>query len=248
MTFHGERRGWFSPIAICWCALLIICYRKVEGEAKGEAHGTGNASVVGLSVPLRRWEDWERSRLRKLKREEQRRRDLERLHPGGFVTSENDLLSVRGGQYEGSDAYSVTSSEDDQWGQQVGGYNESSGRYAPPPVGLYNVAASGEGALVGDSQLEAMLDAGFDESPNHSPARTPTSSAFAARYQLADNPSQQHLMGRAAVEHSGSLEGAQTPSTSSFTLVSHHQDVHNYHQRPREAYGPLGPLDPGEKF
>ncbi|KAF8135613.1 glycosyltransferase family 2 protein [Boletus edulis] len=221
--------------------------RKVEGEAKGEAHGTGDLSVGGLSVPLRRWEDWERSRLRKLKREERRRKDMERLHPGGFLTSENDLLNVRGGsQYEGSDAYSVASSEDDHWSQQVGGYNESSVQYPPPPVGLHAVSAAGEGGLVGHAQLEAMLDAGFDDSPSHSPARTPTSSAFATRYQLSDNPSQQHLIGRAAPSHSIPSESSQTPSTPAFSPVAHQRDVHNYHSRSRDAYGPLGPLDPGE--
>ncbi|KAG8213782.1 glycosyltransferase family 2 protein [Butyriboletus roseoflavus] len=219
--------------------------RKVEGEAKDEAHGTGDAAAGGLSVPLRRWEDWERSRLRKLKREERRRRDMERRHPGGFVTSENDLLSVQGGsQYEGSDTYSVASSDDDHWGQQVGGYNESSMQYPPPPVGLHN-APTATGGMVGAAELEAMMDTGFDEeSPSHSPARTPMSSAFASRYQLSDNPSQQHLMGYGAMSRSGSLEGSQTP----FSLSPHHRDVHDYHRRPREAYGPLGPLDPGEKF
>jgi len=232
-------------LLIYWYISLTTHNRKVEGEAKGEAHGTGDTSAGGLSVPLRRWEDWERSRLRKIKREERRKRDMERLHPGGFVTSENDLLSTRGGQYEGSDAYSVTSSEEDQWGQQVGAYNEGNMQYPPPPPGLYGVAATGEGGLVGNDQLEAMLDAGFDEeSPSHSPARTPISSLSAARYQLSDNPSQQHLIGGMA-NHTAM---SQTPSTSSFTLVPHHQDVHNHYPRPREAYGPLGPLDPGEKF
>ena len=171
---------------------------------------------------------------------------MERRHPGGFVTSENDLLSVQGGsQYESSDTYSVTSSDDDHWGQQVGGYNESSVQYPPPPMGLHNVPAAPEGGMLGDAQLEAMLDAGFDEeSPSHSPARTPMSSAFTARYQLSDNPSQQHLMNYGAMSRSGSLEGSQMP----FSLAPHHRDAYDYHRRPGEAYGPLGPLDPGEKF
>ncbi|OJA11306.1 hypothetical protein AZE42_10520, partial [Rhizopogon vesiculosus] len=63
--------------------------RKVEGEAKGDGHGSGSGVFDGSSVPLRRWEDWERSRLRKLKRDERRRRDLERMHPSGYMTSEN---------------------------------------------------------------------------------------------------------------------------------------------------------------
>lgn len=227
---------------------MTIYIRKVEGEAKGEAHGTGDAGVGGLSVPLRRWEDWERSRLRKLKREERRRRDMERLHPGGFVTSENDLLAVQGGcQYEGSDTYSVASSDDDQWGHQVGGYNESSTQYPPPPVGIYHVPAGGEGKVVGDAQLEAMLDAGFDEeSPNPSPARTPTSSAFAAHYQLSSTPSRQHLTSYGTVSHSGSLESSQT--SPSLSPAPRHRDVRDYRQQSRDAYGPLGPLDPGERF
>lgn len=245
----GETRSVISWLLACPHTLLTTRNRKVEGEAKGEAHGTGDAAVGGLSVPLRRWEDWERSRLRKLRREERRRRDMERRYPGGFVTSENDLLSVRGGsQHEGSDTYSVASSDDDHWGQQVGGYNERSAQYPPPPVGLYNVTAAGEGGMVGHAQLEAMLDAGFDDSPSHSPVRTPMSSTLAARYELSNNPSQQHIISYGGTSRSESLEDSQTPSTSSFTLTPHHRDVHDYHQRPREAYGPLGPLDPGEKF
>ncbi|KAF9245027.1 glycosyltransferase family 2 protein [Melanogaster broomeanus] len=218
--------------------------RKVEGEGKGEAHGSGGGVFDGSSVPLRRWEDWERSRLRRIKREERRRRDLERLHPGGFIATENDLLSVRGGsQYESSDTYSLASSEDDQWGQQVGGYNETSTQYPPPPVGLYDVrdVSGGEGKTVGGAELEAMLESGFDESPNHSPSRTPVSSTYGARYQLSDNPSQQYLMGYGAMSP-GSSEGPQTPSASSTMSLT------NNFRRPGEAYGPLGPLDPGEKI
>ncbi|KAF9222638.1 glycosyltransferase family 2 protein [Gyrodon lividus] len=223
--------------------------RKVEGEGKAEAHGTSGGVFDGSSVPLRRWEDWERSRLRKLKREERRRRDLERLHPGGFIMTEHDLLSVRGGsQYDGSDTYSLASSEDDQWGHQVGGYNETCGQYPPPPVGLYDIGdvPGGEGKTLGGAELEAMLESGFEE-PDHSPARTPVSSTFGGRYQLSDNPSQQHLMGYGAMSRSGSSEGPQTPSVSSFmSLTNHSRDDRS--RRPGEAYGPLGPLDPGEKF
>jgi len=46
--------------------------RKVEGEIKSkDDHGA--AGGVAVEVPLRRWEDWERSRLRKVKREEKRK-------------------------------------------------------------------------------------------------------------------------------------------------------------------------------
>ncbi|EGN99638.1 glycosyltransferase family 2 protein [Serpula lacrymans var. lacrymans S7.3] len=141
--------------------------RKVEGEAKGEGHGAGEGVFDGSSVPLRRWEDWERSRLRKIKREERRRRDFERMH-GGYYTGENDLLSarrdVRSHQSEGSDTYSVTSSEDDHWGPQIGGYNEYNSQYPPPPLGLFVPADTIEGGKVLDgAELEAMLESGFED-------------------------------------------------------------------------------------
>jgi chitin synthase len=236
--------GFFFKLA-CLGELLINHDRKVEGEGKGEAHGAGAGVFDGSSVPLRRWEDWERSRLRKLKREERRRRDLERLHPGGFIMTENELLSARGGsQYDGSDTYSLASSEDDQWGHQVGGYNETSGQYPPPPVGLYDGrdVSGGEGKTLGGAELEAMLESGFDESPNYSP--TPVSSTFGGRYQLSDNPSQQHLMGYGAMSRSGSSESPNTPSaSSSMSLPNHFRGIDD-----RREYGPLGPLDPRQKF
>ncbi|KAH7908610.1 glycosyltransferase family 2 protein [Hygrophoropsis aurantiaca] len=224
--------------------------RKVEGEAKAEGHGAGAGIFDGSSVPLRRWEDWERSRLRKLKRDERRRRDLERLHPAGYMASENDMLSVRGdirSQYDGSDTLSVASSDDDHWGPQIGGYNENHSQYPPPPVGLLNPAHSaGSGATLAGADLEAMLDAGFDDEPP--PSRTSQSANFAARYQLSDNPSQQHLMGYATMSRSTSSDT--TPSMTS--PISPTNPVHTIEQRNYrrgdEKYGPLGPLDPGVHF
>ncbi|KAH7923948.1 glycosyltransferase family 2 protein [Leucogyrophana mollusca] len=225
--------------------------RKVEGEAKDKGHGAGAGVFDGSSVPLRRWEDWERSRLRKLKREERRRRDFERLHPAGYVASENDLLGVRGdirSQYDGSDTLSVASSDDDHWGPQIGGYNENNSQYPPPPVGLFTPATSTNNATtLGGAELEAMLESGFDDEPGHQ-SRTPQSASFAARYQLSDNPSQQHLMGYAPMSRSASSETApSTFSPMSPTTPVHTIDQRNY-GRPSEKYGPLGPLDPGASF
>lgn len=230
-----------------WAAVLtdMLIYRKVEGEAKGDGHGAGSGVFDGSSVPLRRWEDWERSRLRKLKREERRRRDFERMHPSGYMTSENDLLSAPGevrSQYgDTSDTHSVVSSEDDHWGPQIGGYNENHTQFPAPPVGLF---VSGHGAdgnkVVGGAELEAMLESGFDDE-SESPQRTPTSSSamYAARYQLSDNPSQQRLM-----SYASSDSGSRTPP------VLHQPYGTRIEERSRtgEKYGPLGPLDPGEKF
>jgi chitin synthase len=216
--------------------------RKVEGEAKGEGHGAGSGTFNGSSVPLRRWEDWERSRLRKLKREERRRRDFDRMHPAGYISSENDLLSARNearSQYgDGSDTHSVVSSEDDHYGPQIGGYNENNAQFPAPPVGLFG---SGHGAdgnkMVGGAELEAMLESGFDD--DESPQRTPTSAMYAARYQLSDNPSQQRLM-----SYASSDSGSRTPPIQHRPYGTRIED----RSRAGEKYGPLGPLDPGEKF
>jgi chitin synthase len=216
--------------------------RKVEGEAKGEGHGAGSGTFNGSSVPLRRWEDWERSRLRKLKREERRRRDFDRMHPAGYISSENDLLSARNearSQYgDGSDTHSVVSSEDDHYGPQIGGYNENNAQFPAPPVGLFG---SGHGAdgnkMVGGAELEAMLESGFDD--DESPQRTPTSAMYAARYQLSDNPSQQRLM-----SYASSDSGSRTPPIQHRPYGTRIED----RSRTGEKYGPLGPLDPGEKF
>lgn len=215
--------------------------RKVEGEAKGEGHGAGSGTFDGSSVPLRRWEDWERSRLRKLKREERRRRDFERMHPAGYI-SENDLLSARNdarSQYgDGSDTHSVVSSEDDHYGPQIGGYNENNAHFPAPPVGLFTPGHGTDGnKVVGGAELEAMLESGFDD--DESPQRTPTSAMYAARYQLSDNPSQQRLM-----SYASSDSGSRTPPTQHRPYGARIED----RSRTGEKYGPLGPLDPGEKF
>lgn len=219
--------------------------RKVEGEAKGQAHDTGGGVFNGASVPLRRWEDWERSRLRKLKREERRRRDMERMHPGGFLSPDNDFLSVRtGSQYDGSDTYSLASSDEDHWGPQIGAYNENS-IHPPPAVGLFPTSkVAGDGKVIDRAEMEAMLEAGFDDDSNPSPSRTPTS---APRYQLSDNPSQHHLMGLAHM----SYDSPRTPSASSLPslttpLNSARSSDDRTRRRPANAYGPLGPLDPGD--
>jgi len=150
--------------------------RKVEGETKSEAHG-GGGPKVNVEVPMRRWEDWERSRLRKIKREERRRKEFERLHPNGFATDTDMLRAEIRSQYDGSDTLSLASSDDDQWGSQIGGYNEHNAQYPPPPVGLLvpdhalNSAKTLDGA-----ELEAMLEHGFDDRPPPLP-----------RYQLSDS-------------------------------------------------------------
>jgi chitin synthase len=226
----------------------------VKGETKGDQHGVGGGAE-GPAVPLRRWEDWERSRLRKLKREERRRRDFERAHPSGYIAGEGDLLSTRfdvRSQYDGSDTLSLASSEEDQWGTQIGGYNEHNAKYPPPPVGLHIATDALESAeTVGGAELEAMLEAGFDD--GHSP---PTSTNNTTRYTLTDVPTAQLHRGYAPVSTTTS-PGYYHPDTA-LSPTSPHTNMSARGRGPavrgrpsrtqQPQYGPLGPLDPGTRF
>ncbi|KAJ1658118.1 hypothetical protein IWQ61_002583 [Dispira simplex] len=49
--------------------------RKVDGEVKGDDHGKKEGEFDGSQVPLRRWEDYERRRLRSIRRKERKRQD-----------------------------------------------------------------------------------------------------------------------------------------------------------------------------
>lgn len=224
--------------------------RKVEGEAKGEAHGEGTAKSTGTTIPLRRWEDWERSRLRKLKRDEKRRRDFERMHPSGYQTGD-DHLGARGdtrSQYDGSDTVSIASSDDDHWGAQIGGYNENSTQYPPPPVGLMMKHADASGETVGGAEMEAILEMGFDE-PSPPPSRFNTLRPNEpSRYQLSDGPVTLHN-GYTPIARSTSPT---TPANGVSSGVAAEWKTHvkkrsGSRTAPKE-YGPLGPLDPGSRI
>ncbi|KXN90206.1 Chitin synthase 1 [Leucoagaricus sp. SymC.cos] len=234
--------------------------RKVEGEAKGEGHGDGGGKRSGPAVPMRRWEDWERSRLRKLRREERRRRDFERAHPSGYFTGDGDLLSVRTvtdtrSQYDGSDTLSIGSSDDDHWGPQIGGYNEHN-VHAPPPTGLHVPSQALQNAKTLDTaELEAMLESGFDDRP------TPPTSTYAPRYQLSDTGSSAQLVGvggngYAPLTRAASPGAGHAPPTINNLLSPTSPTIHVTGEPlrptgrggPGDPYGPLGPLDPATRF
>ncbi|THH17879.1 hypothetical protein EW146_g3036 [Bondarzewia mesenterica] len=237
--------------------------RKVEGESKGEGHGEGKGTFDGASIPLRRWEDWERSRLRKLRREERRRREFERSHPSGYIAGDSDFLGVRSdahSQYDGSDTVSVASSDDDQWGPQIGGYNENNSQYPPPPAGLQHLApqALESATTVGGAELEAMLDRGWDDdqpSANSSTDYLHASPQHAPRYQLSDGaslgPYSPVSRGvpppfRSPVSPTRPTEGASSALGSDWR--AHVKRRSGGGGKDLEEYGPLGPLDPGGKL
>lgn len=135
--------------------------RKVAGEGKDVGHvADGGRTLEVDAVPLRRWADWERSRLRKLKRDVKRRKDMERAY-GQQVAQASDpqRMSTR---WDSETASLATSGEEDRYGMQIGQYNEDAASHNPPPPGLYALDASGA-PIVHNEQMAAMLDQGWDE-------------------------------------------------------------------------------------
>jgi chitin synthase len=256
-------------------------YRKVEGEAKGAGHDDGKGTVVvgGTSVPLRRWDDWERSRLRKIKREEKRRQDLLRAFPaelGGL--DQGEFLAPRPltlDRYStvDSDTYSLASSaDDDVWGAQVGGYDENNVKYPPPPLGLFvNPDTVSSAVTLGDGDMEALLEQGWDEvtpspppmSPAHNgrqrtyqgyPLPTPTSTDSMPSTATSQAPLMQSYspVSTPRGERIGSPPSPYPPGNAATSGV-HAWQSHakkrsggrgNGPGNPPGDYGPLGPLDP----
>ncbi|KAK4050776.1 hypothetical protein OIV83_003197 [Microbotryomycetes sp. JL201] len=137
--------------------------RKVAGEIKGE-DGHGSLGGVSAKVPLRRWEDWERSRLRKIKREERRRREFERQ----FGTRETHSSYTMDDSLAPSETASSYGGDEDRWGMEIGQYNEDVPSTLPPPVGLFNVDSSssseaGDHDTIEAHELELVLDQGWTE-------------------------------------------------------------------------------------
>ncbi|KAI0268794.1 glycosyltransferase family 2 protein [Gloeopeniophorella convolvens] len=232
--------------------------RKVEGEAKGEGHGEGKGHFAGNSVPLRRWEDWERSRLRKLRREERRRREFERAHPSGYIVGDQEFLGVRGeihSTYDGSDTVSVTSSED-HWGPQIGEYNENNAQYPPPPPALHPppLHALESAKTIDESDLEAMLESGWDPSPSAStdhlhPAQ-PRPSTMTPRFQLSDGLGPNYTPVGQGPPNTKSPVSPTRPTEGASSALGAEWKTHVKRRSggQRDDYGPLGPLDPGTKF
>ncbi|KAI7855224.1 chitin synthase-domain-containing protein [Circinella umbellata] len=61
--------------------------RKVEGESKGDDHANKDGVFDPSSVPLKRWEDYERKRVRAHKRKERKERQLREMGPVHFMHS-----------------------------------------------------------------------------------------------------------------------------------------------------------------
>lgn len=222
--------------------------RKVEGERKGEAHGEGHGTFDGSNVPMRRWEDWERSRLRKLKREDRRRREMSRAFPSGFGPGGN--LGVRDNVYsqygDGSDTQSIASSfqDDDQWGPQIGGYNENNPAFPPPPdVLIPKVEVLNGAGTIGGDDLEAMLEVGFDDRRD----------GGGDLHMQQQNASSTHLLQPQNVPRFQLSDGGPSPSVSpqpyshqqSYIPVARSEAGVAVQPPPRTVLSPTTPLTPG---
>jgi chitin synthase len=147
--------------------------RKVEGEGKDKGHGAAEGVFAAASVPLRRWEDWERSRLKRQAREEKRRKEMERQFGAGFHNDQKDMQSDlrRGpalpphlGPRDDSDSisnFSGSHEDEDMWGPHIGTFNEE----APPPLAIvrHSIWTDGQEIIVEQDDMEKMLSQGWSE-------------------------------------------------------------------------------------
>jgi len=170
--------------------------------------------------------------------------------------------------YESSDTQSITSSEDDHWTTQIGGYNEMSPAFPPPPVTLLPPPSDRliGAATLAENELEAMLESGFDDrSPNASPVGT-SSMYTAAKYQLSDPsrggsgyapltrtatpPTNQPTgYGYGTIPPPIDVGSPITPTGFGSMSSGVSPDWKGHAKKrsgsgPKEKYGPLGPLDP----
>lgn len=235
----------------------------------------GRKVLARGQIPLRRWEEWERSRLRKLKRDEKRRREMEVAFPSGYPAEPGQFLPRRDfDSHSGSsDTLSLASSEEDMWGAQIGGYNENVSIYVPPPTGagkiVNNPDLMASSTTLGDDDMEALLDAGFDDSPSRSSNRMsrsrPTTVASMKRYTLTDtlSPNRNDFQAYPPPNAIASHHGLRSPSPRE-RVISPTQPLMpvgaastaiqwQTHAKKRSAgkgtpgsgeYGPLEPLDP----
>lgn len=131
--------------------------RKVAGQGKDVGHDGDTQTAA--AVPLRRWEDWERSRIRKIKRDAKRRQDMERKFGNRlFSASESE-------RWDSSETASLATSggEDDRYNLQIGQYDETAAGHHPPPPGLYRLSDTGSHVTYQEDQMAAILDEEWDE-------------------------------------------------------------------------------------
>lgn len=145
--------------------------RKVEGELKDLGHIGGTGTVEVNAVPFRRWDDWERSRLRKARRDQKRKKEFERAFgTQQHYPTESGRNSARNSAWDAETASLATSGEDDRYGYQIGQYHEDAASHVPPPVGLYATDDASSVTMKSD-QMVAMLEEEWNESDEEDNSR-----------------------------------------------------------------------------
>ncbi|KAE8227976.1 hypothetical protein CF326_g7108 [Tilletia indica] len=180
--------------------------RKVEGEVVDKSgHGEGKkgeltTAEAEAAVPLRRWEDWERSRLRKLKREEKRRKDLEKQFGAGFYNDGDDdgrgqdqgpprlgdplsdnragmgsfnqrlapggMLQRDANTSEDTFSDAGTDLDEDRWGLQIGGYDETQApalMKAEIRQSMWAATGPAGNVIMMQDDMERMMEKGWED-------------------------------------------------------------------------------------
>ncbi|KAG0036443.1 hypothetical protein BGZ82_004183 [Podila clonocystis] len=132
--------------------------RKVAGEAKGDAHGNADGIFDASSVPLKRWDDYEKARVRQVKRIERAERQRGQGSPyarsqgaPSVYTDDNesDMLSDLGPQQQHYDYHGRQVMNPPLAGNQARpmmmGPGGPSPRFGPPSPNLHPPMSPGRG-------------------------------------------------------------------------------------------------------
>ena len=224
--------------------------RKVEGEVKGDdGHGEGGG-VKGAAVPLRRWEDWERSRLRKLKRDEKRRKEFEASFGARTLGSREggpSTVGDRNSSYQDSlnETGSVMSSgEEDRWGAHLGFYEEDGPTELPPPVGLYHVEENDDTyseQTLGTNEMDRVLEQGWIE--EDVPLRRQYGGAGSSNQSHYDQQNYSNLPQPPPMLYS--LSDTSNPFSSSTSSFDQPTQSHSFYAQDSGSQSPLVPYENG---
>ena len=193
--------------------------RKVMGEIKGESAATVDEEIHDSlkAVPQRQWEDWEHSRIRKLRRDERRRQELQSQFGEGFYNDaglapeEGRLAPVSAlpaVTVDRDDTATIsTDADEDRWGDQIGGYDENQ---LPPELldstrPMSMLQTNRLSSMLSENDMEDMLQRGWDENAN--PLRPRTRGPFLSipNHSIA-SLNEQDPLGDDTAKHRGSMD------------------------------------------
>ncbi|KAF9425909.1 hypothetical protein BGZ94_007110 [Podila epigama] len=106
--------------------------RKVAGEAKGEAHGNADGMFDSSRVPLKRWDDYEKARVRQVKRIERAERQRH-LGSSPFIRSAGSIYTTMEGAASG-DLKSEVAVVSTELGPQQFHYDYNGRQIMSPPL------------------------------------------------------------------------------------------------------------------